>query len=312
MVDGRQRHGFFDKVDRFADGVASLISGPPHQARIKVAVYFLIVIVTVGIPYSLVRHILRNGFHVVSVERETKVGEEYAKKLEKRMIIISKNDSRAAYVDEIGHRIAEGNNPWSVDFRFGVTEDQRMVNAFALPGGRIYITTGMLNKLDNEAEMAAVLAHEVAHVSNRHYARKLGRHMMLSWVKKFLGGTESTMLDAGSFLTSSLTFLRMQREDELEADHHGAVYIYNLNYDVAASVSVAEKLLEIEEKLPDSTKALALTHPPSLERVEAMVELKQQLSGNEEAAFGEEQFRRIMRGSKKQKPHAGLEFPLKK
>ncbi len=216
------------------------------------------------------------------------------------------------YVSEVGARIAEANNPWNAEFRFGVVEDRSMVNAFALPGGRIYITTGMLDKLDNEAEMAAVLAHEVAHVSNRHYARNLGRHMMMSWVKKFLGGADTTMLNAGSFLTSNLTFLRMKREDELEADLHGALYIYNLNYDVAASMSVAQKLLEIEGKLPDSTKALALTHPPSIERVKAMEDLKRELDGNNEAVLGEERYTEIMRSPGKRKPYSGLKFPMRK
>lgn len=303
---------FSEKIDRFVDSVASLITGPAHHARAKLAVYFLLAFIFLGIPYSLVRHVYTSGFHLVSVERGKKAGDKYAREIEKRMSVISKDDARSAYVDEIGGRIAEGNNPWNVDFRFDVVEDRSMVNAFALPGGRIYITTGMLDKLDNEAEMAAVLAHEVAHVSNRHYARNLGRHMMMSWIKKFLGGTDSAMLDAGSFLTSNLTFLRMRREDELEADLHGALYIYDLNYDVTASVSVAQKLLEIEEKLPDSAKALALTHPPSLERVEAMVALKRRLAGNEEAVLGKDRFRKIMRGSKKRKSYPNLEFPARK
>jgi predicted Zn-dependent protease len=313
MVAGHQGNGIFDRVDRFADSLASLISGPSHHAHAKIAVYFLLALITVGIPASLVRHVQTSGFHIVSVEREKKAGDKYAKEIEKKMMIVPKGDSRAAYVDEIGRRISRKNNPWNADFRFGVAEDQRMVNAFALPGGRIYITTGMLNKLDNEAEMAAVLAHEVAHVTNRHYARNLGRQMMMSWGKKFLGGTDTAMMDAGSFLTSSMAFLKMRREDELEADYDGAIYIYNLDYDVTASVSVAEKLLEIEEKLPGEMKALALTHPPSIERVEAMADLKQQLSGDEEGVLGEERFREIMkRSSKKRKPQPGLRFPIKK
>ena len=301
-----------EKIDSFVDSVASLITGPAHHALAKLAVYFLLAFFLFGIPYSLVRHVYTSGFHIVSIKREKKAGDKYAREIEKRMSVISKDDARAVYVDEIGSRIAENNNPWNADFRFGVVEDKSMVNAFALPGGRIYITTGMLDKLDNEAEMAAVLAHEVAHVSNRHYARNLGRQMMMSWVKKFLGGSDTAILDAGSFITSSLTFLRMKREDELEADLHGALYIYNLNYDVTASVSVAQKLLEIEEKLPDSTKALALTHPPSLERVEAMVELKRRLAESEEPTFGEERFRKIIRNPNKRNPYPNLKFPLQK
>jgi predicted Zn-dependent protease len=314
MVDERQQNGFLEKVDRFAESLSSLISGPRYRAHAKLAVYFLLIFVVVSIPVSLVRHVQTSGLHIVSVEREKKAGDKFAKAIEKNMMIIPQSDSRAAYVDEIGRRIAGANNPWNADFRFGVVEDRRMVNAFALPGGRIYVTTAMLDKLDSEAEMAAVLAHEVAHVTNRHYARNLGRQMMMSWAKKFLGGTDSAMMDAGSFLTSSMAFLKMKREDELEADYDAAIYIYNLDYDVAASVSVAEKLLEIEEKLPAAAKALALTHPPSLERVEAMVELKEQLYEKEKVVLGEERYREIMKKSTKKKSRSptGLEFPIRK
>jgi predicted Zn-dependent protease len=313
MVNGGQQDSFFDKLDRFADSLASLISGPRYHSQAKLAVYLFLIFIAVGIPVSLVRHIETSGFHIVSVTRERKAGDKAVKIIEKRMMIVPAGDRRTEYVAEIGRSISRENNPWNADFRFGIVEDKSVVNAFALPGGRIYITTGMLDKLDNEAEMAAVLAHEVAHVSNRHYARKLGRNMMMSWLKKFLGGTDSTMLGLGSSITSQIAFLKMGRDDELEADHHGAVYIHDLNYDVAASVSVAEKLVEIEEKLPAAAKALALTHPPSRERVQAMVNLSEQLSGNDEVVLAEERFLEIMRApAKKSRPQPSLKFPVKK
>jgi len=152
----------------------------------------------------------------------------------------------------------------------------------------------MLNRLDNEAELAAVLAHEVAHVSQRHYARNLGRQMLVSWVKKFLGGTDQTILEAGSFLTTSVAFLRMRQEDELESDYYGTLYIYDLDYDPSAAVTLTQKLLEIEREMPDLVKALAMTHPPSRERVEAVIDLKGTLPEKDGLTLGERRYKEII------------------
>lgn len=299
---------FFEKIDRFVDSTALLITSSPNRGPARAVIYFLLVFFVLGIPYSLVRHVQTSGFHLVSVRSERKAGDKAAKQIERQMKLLPGNDSRALYVEEIGRRIAERNNPWSADFRFRTIENDGMINAFALPGGRIYISTGMLNRLDNEAELAIVLGHEVAHVSNRHYARNMGRQMLMSWVKKFLGGTDEAILDAGSFLTSSLTFLRMKQGDELEADYYGARYIYNLGYDPAAGVTLTEKLLVLESELPDAARAFVLTHPPSQERVRAMVELLDTLPEREGLVLGEDEYKKAINP----KPYTGLKFPRRR
>jgi predicted Zn-dependent protease len=284
--------GVFEKIDGAVDSLASIVAGPLRHAHAKVAIYILLAFIVIGIPYSLVRHVQTSGFYVVSVERERKVGRKAAKEMEKRMELLPKNDPKGLYVAEVGRRVAEQNNPWSADFSFGIIRDPSMINAFALPGGKIYVTTGMLHRLDNEAELAAVLAHEVAHVSQRHYARNMGRQMLMSWVKKFLGGTDRAILDAGSFLTTNVAFLRMRQEDEFEADYYGTLYIYELDYDPSAAVTLSEKLLKLEREMPDYVKVLAMTHPPSRERVEAMRKLKESLVEKEGLTLGEKRYRK--------------------
>lgn len=279
-----------DKIDRFADGVAAAVSDPAHRRPVKVVVYVLLIAIVIGIPYSLIKHVYTSGFHVVSVEREKRVGLKIAEEMERKMTVLPGDDLTALYVTDIGRRIAGQNNPWGANFRFRVIQDQRTINAFALPGGKIYITTGLLNRLDNEAELASVLAHEVAHVSKRHYARNMGRQMLMSWVKKFLGGTDHTMLEAGSFLTTSISFLKMRQEDEFEADYQGTLYIYELDYDPAASATLQKKLLDMEKRLPDFVRVLALTHPPSRERLEAMITLKETLPEKEGLTLGSKRY----------------------
>jgi predicted Zn-dependent protease len=219
------------------------------------------------------------------------------------MTLLPQDNPLAGYVSEIGQRIARNNNPWKADFTFSVIDDSRTINAFALPGGKIYITTGLLTKLDNEAELAAVLAHEVAHVSYRHYARNLGKQMLISWVKKFIGGTDAGIQEAGLFLTTNLTLLSMRQEDELEADYQGALYIYELGYDPAGAVTLTQKLLDIERKMPDLIKMMVLTHPPSVERVEAMKELEESLPKKGGLRLGAEEYSEMIRSQNKTYTH---------
>ena len=119
------------------------------------------------------------------------------------------------------------------------------------------------------------------------------------------------MLRAGTYETSEKTLIRMDQEDELEADYMAALYIYHLNYDVSACVTLAEKLLKLEEKLPDDIKAIPEAHPAMRERMEAMINLKDQLSQGEDAVLGEERYRKVMKkSSKKRGRYPGLDFPI--
>ena len=285
----------FKKIDRAVETLATIITDSPRRGPIKAGIYALLIVIVVGIPAAIIRHVQTSGFHVVSVEREKKVGEKVAKQLERRMTLLPPDDHVTLYVCNVGKSIAGGNNPWNADFKFSVVDDSRMINAFALPGGNIYITTGMLNKLDNEAELAAVLGHEIAHVSRRHYARNMGRQMLLSWIKKFLGGADSAIQEAGLFLTSNFAFLSMRQEDELEADYLGTLYIYEINYDPSAGVTLAKKLLKIERKMPDFIKVMALTHPPSEERVDAMIKLEASLPERDGLMLGVEEYKKGIR-----------------
>jgi len=291
--------GFYEKIDHAVDTLASLVTDSPHRRPIKIAIYALLIFIAVGIPYSLILHVQTSGFHVVSVEREKKVGDKVAKQLHKRMTLLPTDDHVTLYVSGIGKNIALQNNPWKADFKFSVVDDFRMINAFALPGGNIYITTGMLHKLDNEAELAAVLGHEIAHVSRRHYARNMGRQMLLSWIKKFLGGADTAIQEAGLFLTTNFAFLSMRQEDELEADYLGTLYIYEINYDPSAGVTLAKKLLDIERKMPDFIKVMALTHPPSHERVGAMIKLENSLPAKDGLILGVEEYKKGVKSDAK-------------
>jgi predicted Zn-dependent protease len=283
-------------IDRWIDTMAGHLAEGPSRTLVKVSIYVLLVATILWVPYAAVNHISTSGLHVVSMDQEKRLGKQEAEKLETEFDVAPKADPLSAYVNEIGARIGEQNNPWDADFEFGVIRDQTTVNAFSLPGGKIYITTGLLKKLDNEGELAAVLAHEVAHVSRRHYARHLGRAMLMSWVRKFLGGgADKTLLEAGSYLSANVAILRMNQEDEIEADCQGTVYIYALGYDPSASISMVRKLLKMEQEIPESFRVFAVSHPPSRERLDAVLRLSETLPEKEDLALGEQRYREMVR-----------------
>jgi len=279
------------KLDAIVDGAALLVVQPRHRRAVKIALYFAGAAMAIWIPYSLIRHVYTSGYYLVSVEREARVGREIAEELQAEMPLARGETAVTRYINDIGRRITRENNPWQADFTFSVIEDSHTMNAFAAPGGNIYITTGLLDKLENEAELAAVLAHEVAHVTRRHYARNIGRQMLMSWVKKFLGSTDKAILNTGSFLTANVTLLKMRQEDELEADYHGALYMYEIDYDPAGGVSLMKKLLEFEKKMPDHVRIMAVTHPPSHARLDSMLAVSESLPHKEELVLGQERYR---------------------
>jgi predicted Zn-dependent protease len=278
------------KIDAAFSSAAALLVQPSNELPVKLILYFLAVSLAIWIPYSLVRHVYTSGWYLVSVEREAKVGDEAAARLEQDLKLRPADDPASRYVSEIGTRLTRTNNPWNAKFAFSVVEDRNMINAFAIPGGKIYITTGLLDRLDNEAELAAVLGHEVSHVTSRHYARNIGRRMLMSWVKKFLGSTDQAIMHTGAFLTTNVTLLKMRQEDELEADYQGTLYMYELEYDPAGEVTLIRKLLSFEKQTPDLFRLMALTHPPSRERLEAAVNLQSSLPAKKGLILGRERY----------------------
>ncbi|GAB4340015.1 MAG: M48 family metallopeptidase [Candidatus Abyssubacteria bacterium] len=282
-------------IARFIDKMAGHLADGPSRKLVKLSLYVLLAAAVLWVPYAIINHVLTSGFHVISIDREKQVGQQEAERLEAAFTLAPKDDPLSVYVNEIGTMIGEQNNPWNADFEFHVIRDQKTVNAFALPGGKIYITTGLLQKLDNEGEMAAVLAHEIAHVSRRHYARHLGRAMLMSWVRKFLGGTDKTLLEAGSYISANVTILRMNQEDEIEADCQGMLYIYDIGYDPAASITMVEKLLKMEQEIPASFRAFAASHPPSLERLDAVIRLSETLPEKDDADLGEQRYKDLVK-----------------
>jgi predicted Zn-dependent protease len=182
-----------------------------------------------------------------------------------------------AYVNDVGNRLAsQARRKEELDFEFSVLNDS-VPNAWALPGGKIVINRGLLTELDSEAELAAVLGHEIVHSDAAHGARSQSKGMLTQ------AGAVVGMVILGSTIDSQaarevalmvpalgaqLVTQKYGRDAEREADEYGMLYMSESGYDPQGAVELQETFVELSrEKDPDWVNGLFASHPPSLERV---------------------------------------------
>ena len=149
-----------------------------------------------------------------------------------------KNEELEAYVDEIGQRLAANSDWTDIDYHFFVV-DSGDINAFALPGGYIYVNRGLLNYLTSEAQLAAVLAHEIAHVTRHHHVRR-SRTNTAGNLAAFMASliTLNSGVGEAVSLWNATRVSGFGRDMELEADEYGAEYLYATGYDPQAMIEV--------------------------------------------------------------------------
>lgn len=187
-----------------------------------------------------------------------------------------------AYVAEVGERVAEHSDRPGLPYEF-VVLNEGTPNAWALPGGKIAINRGLLLEMENEAELAAVIAHEIVHAAARHGAQRVERGVMLQAGVAAVGLATrehelSGLLVAGAGAGVGLISQRYSREAELEADRYGVRYMADAGYDPEAAVTLQEKFVRLAGNGRSNwLEGLFASHPPSEERVRANRKLAQEL-----------------------------------
>lgn len=206
---------------------------------------------------------------LVSERREIALGEEVAKEVEREYTVYN-DPELAAYVDQIGQTLARNSDRPNIAYRFKVL-DSPIANAFATPGGNIYLTRGILGVLDDEAELAGVVGHEIGHVAARHSAKQMQNTMLASIgllaVGIALGDAANDDMLTAANVAASLIYLGYSRGDEDQADILGAKYLYRTGYDPEGMAGAMEGLLELESRSPLKAEQFIRTHPLTRERV---------------------------------------------
>jgi predicted Zn-dependent protease len=212
------------------------------------------------------------GVNLYSIEREIALGKGLAQQVERSSKLVA-DPVVNEYVNRLGQNLVR-NSDAKVPFTIKVI-DSDVVNAFALPGGFFFVNSGLILRADSEAELAAVMAHETAHVAARHGTKDAtkGQIFQLATIPLILlgpGGMAGYGLYQGLNVAIPLSFLKFSREHEYEADYLGLQYMYKAGYDPNAFVTFFEKIEAEEKRRPGTVSTLFETHPPTPERVAAI------------------------------------------
>jgi beta-barrel assembly-enhancing protease len=208
-----------------------------------------------------------------TIEDEMKVGKEFYDKMEKSGTLYQ--DARvAAYISQLGNRIVSTMPKSPFEYRFSVIKSSA-INAFATPGGYVYINMGLISLVENESELAGVLSHEIAHVTARHVADIIAKSQKINIATlaaiiagAFLGGGgDATAAIFGfSMATATTLNLKYSREHEEEADRLGLSYLTKAGYDGASMLDFLKTMRQYEF-YSSNVPSYFLTHPGTDERI---------------------------------------------
>lgn len=203
-----------------------------------------------------------------SLERQIEMGKQYSRQVESSAKLIT-DPVITEYVNRVGQNIVR-NSDAQVPFTIKVV-DTDDINAFALPGGFFYVDSGLILAADDEAELAGVMSHEIAHVAACHMARENTRGQLMNLASIpliFVGGGVGIVAQNLVGLAMPMGFLRFSRAFESEADFLGVEYMYKSGYDPQALTSFFEKVKALEKHKPGSIAKAFDTHPQTPDRIE--------------------------------------------
>jgi predicted Zn-dependent protease len=202
-----------------------------------------------------------------STDSEIKMGKMYASEIEKSTKFIT-DPVVVEYVNRIGQNLVK-NSDSKVPFTIKVIDSDE-INAMALPGGFFYVNSGLILNADEEAELAGVMAHEIAHVAAHHAAREMTRmnYAQLGTIPLiFIGGWTGYGIYEAANIAVPMTFLHFSRDFEAQADYLGVQYMYRAGYDPQAFISFFEKVQALEKRKPGMVSKAFSDHPQTPDRI---------------------------------------------
>lgn len=208
------------------------------------------------------------NFNLISIEEEWQMGTQLSQEVAKQ-VRFNNDPAVNAYVRNMGQRIvAQAAPPFNqLPWQFHVVQDDA-INAFAIPGGHVYVNTGLINNADNASELAGVMAHEISHVLARHSTEQLSRQYGLSAIASaVLGQNPGTVAAIAAQIAAGGAMASFSREAEREADEIGSHAMAAAGYNPLGMATMFEELLESRQGQPGRVAQFFSTHPLTENRV---------------------------------------------
>ena len=234
----------------------------------------------------------QDQFMLVPESEELEIGQSYAPEIEKQMGGRIPNEAIQAYIDSVGQRVAHVSHRPNIQYHFAAL-DHKTINAFALPGGYVFITKGMLEKLNSESELAGVLAHETTHIVARHasaaMSRQIGIQLLLAAVAS---STNSGAAMQAADVAQQIIGLQFSKENEREADLVGMQYMVDAGYDPRGMVETMQMLERENESGPIDFLS---SHPSPQNRITYLTgRIESKYSGATGLKIGTDEYRRAV------------------
>ena len=230
---------------------------------------------------------------IISEEKEIAIGKQYSTEVERQAKMLT-DPVVNEYVNRVAQNVAR-NSDLKIPLTVKVIDDPT-INAFALPGGFLYVNTGLLMAAEEEDQVAGVVAHEIAHVAARHWASQMTKMTFAQFAMiplifvpmsypVYMGVMEAYMNGV------PMAFLKFNRGAEAEADYLGIQYMYKAGYDPNSYVAFFGKVMEEERRMPGSMPSVFMDHPPTGDRIiKSEEEIKQILPKREQYLVSTSEF----------------------
>jgi len=208
------------------------------------------------------------GFNVISVDDEWEMGTQFEQEIASQMNVLH-NPGAEAFLNQLGKELLAASSsplaqrPW----KFHIIADDS-VNAFNVPGGHVYVHSGLVDSLDDYAEFSSVVAHEIGHGLSRHGTEQLSKQFGLSLLLSIvLGNDPSAAKELVASFVSGGAMMKFSRDDELESDRIGIYLMYGAGIDPQGTVDMLHVLHSLREDTPSKIERFMSSHPMPEERI---------------------------------------------